>query len=444
MKTPYVPHLFGVAALDRTGGTIGWLSAGVASSIAWPQDDVLVMYDGIDYLLHGAFQSGQSASPCISTPCPREDFDVALARVLRFASILGWFKRGYVDVAEFAWGTRPFRYGNQRTTYTDLTQGGRHGFDCNYMPVIEDDQIRKALAFWREGSRLRHVHEPYAFLSFFKVIESQFSTKERVAWIDANLELLTGAAAARVAELRAQGVDVNEHIYSSGRCAVAHASIGADIVDPDIPADRRQIRDDLVIIEALAQRFLAVAASVPDEMVLYNERDRLTPWHPLMLAEGLSRLKAGEIASSERDLGELNGATCSVRLWPRVPPAQFRDMTIAAVESTPGCVKLQLSNQRRTIVLFFLMDVAHGLLHPLLEEGGVTDQFTEVIEDDVATYTHYFHSVVANGHVELTIEGLEPVDCEVVIPVNIIPRVPEEAVAEAVERFRRHRPKEQA
>jgi hypothetical protein len=34
----------------------------------------------------------------------------------------------------------------------------------------------------------------------------------------------------------------------------------------------------------------------------------------------------------------------------------------------------------------------------------------------------------------------EPVDCEVVIPVNIIPRAPEEAVAHALEQFRRSRP----
>jgi hypothetical protein len=439
MRTPYVPHVFGAAAWERVHGKQGWLVAGVASSIAWPQDDVLVVYDGVEYLLMGALQNDKPASPCVATPCPRKDLDDALALVLRFVSVLGWFKRGYVDVAGFAWGTRPFRYGHQRNTYTDLTQGGRHGFDCNHMPIIEDDRIRQALAFWREGRRLRNVHEAYSFLSFFKVIESQFSAKERVAWIEANLDLLAGKAAARVAELRTEGVNVNEHIYSSGRCAVAHASIGGDIVDPDIPADRRQIRDDLVIIEALAQRFLAVDGAVPDEMVLYRERDRLTPWHPLMLSEGLSRLKAGGVSTSQADMGKLHGATVSVRLWPHAPPAQFRDMTLTAVESTPGCVKLQASNQRQTIFLFFLMDVVHGRLHTMLEEGGLTKQVDEVTEDDVATYTHYFHSVVANGQVELSIEGSEPVDCEVVIPVNIIPRVPKEAVAEALAQFRRHR-----
>jgi hypothetical protein len=88
------------------------------------------------------------------------------------------------------------------------------------------------------------------------------------------------------------------------------------------------------------------------------------------------------------------------------------------------------------------MDVANGRMHTLLEECTLTPQFNEVTEDDVATFTRYFHSVIANGLVELTIAGAEPVDCEVVIPVNIIPRLPEEAVAEAVADFRRrhHQP----
>lgn len=38
---------------------------------------------------------------------------------------------------------------------------------------------------------------------------------------------------------------------------------------------------------------------------------------------------------------------------------------------------------------------------------------------------------------ELGIEGAEPVDCEVVFPVNIIPRAPEEHVTQSLEQFRR-------
>lgn len=48
----------------------------------------------------------------------------------------------------------------------------------------------------------------------------------------------------------------------------------------------------------------------------------------------------------------------------------------------------------------------------------------EIAEQDIEDFTRYFHSVIGNGTVELRIKGVEPVDCEVVIPVNIIPQVP--------------------
>lgn len=106
MKTPYVPHLFGADALAKVANRVGWLTVGVASSIAWPEDDVWVEYDNAEYLLHGASQEGEHRiAPCISTPADRNQIDEALTRLYRFASVLGYFKRGYVDISHFeGWG----------------------------------------------------------------------------------------------------------------------------------------------------------------------------------------------------------------------------------------------------------------------------------------------------------------------------------------------------
>ncbi|WP_426197667.1 methylamine utilization protein MauJ [Massilia sp. DWR3-1-1] len=307
------------------------------------------------------------------------------------------------------------------------------------MPVIEDDQVRKALAFLREGRKLKHVHEPYSFLSFFKVIESQFQANARIAWVEQNLALITEErAVARINELRSQGINVNQHLFASGRCAVAHASVGGNIVDPDIPADRKRIASDLDIIEALANRYIKFDAGVPDESALYNTRDRLAPWYALMPRESVAALKAGDHLESADDLGELNGAAVSLRLWPDPPARQFQVMKLVPSESGDGVVKFIALSARGTIVLAFAMDVANGRLHTLLDESGMRTG-VEISEEDVEDFTRYFHSVVGNRLVELSIEGAEPVDCEVVIPLNIIPRAPEEAVAEALERFRRSR-----
>lgn len=199
MKTPYVPHLFGAEVVAKVQGITGWLTVGVVSSIAWPQDDVWLQYDGLGYLLRGVHPEGEATtSPCISTPCAKQDdIDDALARLYRFVSVLGYFKRGYVDITGQVWASFPIKYGSPHHTFTTLTQGGRNTFSCNHLPVIEDDQVRKALAFLRDGRRLRHVHEPYSFLSYFKVIESQFVSKDRVSWVEQNLGQLDGEAAKR-------------------------------------------------------------------------------------------------------------------------------------------------------------------------------------------------------------------------------------------------------
>lgn len=436
MKTHYVPHFFGNDAVKKVQGRIGWLTVGVASSIAWPEDDVWVKYDGVEFFLHGARQEDDcNVAPCISTPSKHEHTDNALSRLYRFTSVLGYFKRGYVDITGSIWGSRMVRYSNPRDTFTTLLQGGKRSFSCNHMPVIEDDQVRKALAFLREGRRLQLVHEPYSFLSFFKVIESQLKSKARVSWVEKNLDRITDERAVKqIKELRDRGHDVNKHLYKSGRCAVAHASVNGDIVDPDIPADRKRIGEDLQIMEALADHYVKVELEVPDEMDVYSTRDRVSPWHVLMTPEAVATLKAGEQIEHAKELGKLEGATVSVRLWPDPPAAQFDAMTLLPIECHEGIVKFIALSTRGTIILAFAMDVANGRVHTLLNESGMRAK-VEITEQDVEDYTRFLHSVVDNRIVELTIEGAEPIDCEVVVPVNIIPQAPEEAVTRALEQF---------
>jgi len=435
MKTPYVPHLFGEAAYAKLMSSFGWLTAGVDSSIPWPQDDVWVLYDSHEYVLRGTKGERDERPPCISTPCAKAEMDAAITRTYLFASVLGWFKGGHVDVTGTIWGSRPVLYGS-RDTFTTTLDGGKY-FSCNYLPIIEDDLVRKALAFMREGRRLRQVHEPFSFLSFFKVVESQFSSKERVLWIEANLDELEGDARKRVAELRAQGIDVCKHLYDSGRCAVAHASLGGTIVDPDIPADRRRIADDLDVMAGLAYRYLMIEARVPDERQLYESRDRTVPWHAMLPAETLKVLQEGGTVSDLDALGQLQDNVISVRLWPNDAPDCMRNMRLIAEKCAPGVLTLLLVNERETVLLRFALDMLNGRVHPMLDGGGVTDQFGEVIEADIENYTRYFHSVVGNAQVELCIEGYDPFPCEFVIPVNIIPQAPERMVALALEQFRK-------
>ena len=304
MQTPYVPHVFGEAVDIKLRSRIGWVSAAVASSIPWPKKDVWVQYAGDDFILRGTENGQQPTAPAITVPGGQNEIEQCLGKVYRFTSVLGWFLDGYVDVVDVIGGSHAFGFGAQmRQAFSTVGQAGARSFECNHMPIIEDENVRIALAFWREGERLTRVHDSYAFLSYFKVIESQYGNgRQREQWFNQNIDMMVDRAGARVADLRAGGADVGRHLYDSGRNAVAHASFGGGIVDPDVPADRRRITADLVLMRELARRYISQDLGVPTARSLYSTRNRLEPWESLIEPGAFAILKAGGAPDAAQEL----------------------------------------------------------------------------------------------------------------------------------------------
>lgn len=429
METPYSKHTFGDEVDRKLRSRIGWLTAGVASSIPWPLQDVCVEYSGNEFILRGTERGeDKSGSPCISVHCEnnRKSIDETMSKVYRFTSILGWFLGGYVDVSGYIWGSGAIYYGDGgRNMYSSMGIAGAKSFNCNHMPVIKSDNVRQALAFWREGQRLHRVHDRYAFLSYYKVIESQYSNKKnsdktkRIDWIKSKLNQLTDKAAQRVVELEKEVDDVGFHLYVSGRCAVAHASLGGEIVDPDLPEDRRRLSLDLVVMEELARIYIRDELEVPDEMALYKTRNRLKPWSSLLKEDELKALESGRNFDEKLSL---DGQSVSVGMWPDGVIPGLEDMTLQVLEVNGGIVTIVLYNDRKTIQLVFNLDYNEGRVHCDLEVGGLDYQNETLSEQDVRNYWTYHYKVFCNGIAELVIANLEPIDCEVVIPTNMFMR----------------------
>jgi len=439
MRTPYIPHVFGDAVDQKLRSQMGWFTGAVASSIPWPTKDVWIQYAGDDFILRGMGDGEQRLAPAITMPGVMQRRDECLSKLYRFTSVLGWFRDGFVDVVDVLHGSRAAVFGvGTRLAHSSIRELGSKSFDCNHMPIIEEESVRIALAFWREGERLSGVHDSYAFLSYFKVIESQYQDgRDRADWFTRNLDDLTNErAVTRIAELRAIGEDVGRHLYDSGRNAVAHASFGGEIVDPDIPSDRRRIAADLVLMRELARRYIAEELSVPTAMSLYASRNRLEPWEPLIDPQALTTLKAG--GTPDPALLGLEELRVGLRLWPDDPLPGLDAMTMRVDAVHEGAARVLLFNDRMTMMFAFVLDYRNGRIHTQLDNSSLlqNDEHRPVEQDVRAFYT-VFHSVIGNAVVELLLEGREPIDCEVVIPVNIIPRNPDEAVEEAVEAFRR-------
>lgn len=416
---PYVPHDFADdAEAHYRIAPLGWLTAACSASIAWPESDVRVHYDGDDYFLRGARdRNGHSSSPAITMRCRSGQNHEVMGKIYRFASILGWYKRGYVDVGGYIVSTHAALY-SEPQSYASTIAADPHGFHCNYLPLIRDERTRRALAFWREGLRLRNIHVGYAFLSFFKVLESQFDKSvDRVAWIAAALPNLEGSAAERVSNLSAEVADVGRHIYESGRSAIAHAQYADGRGDPDIPEDRKRLTSDLDVIQTLARKYIIEELQVPDEIQVYQTRNRfevLEPFVPLQVQQTL-KLKTHV---SRRRVG-LHRITAGLAHWPRPPVSTFSELTLQVMEVRDGWVMIKGSNQVGTINVGFAFDFTSGSAH--IDVSNLHYRITNDIStvEDAIAVIELRKQVISNGRMELWLPDGGRLDFEVLIPENI-------------------------
>lgn len=439
MRAPYVVHHFGQLAEEQLRARLGWVTAAVATSLAWPTEDLWIKYNEQDIFLRGVGHDGQDGQPCITVPNEAGalgDMTAALSVILRFTTIYSWYKQGYVDVTGHIGGSHPIRYAAGEQPFKVMLARHHESAACKHLPIIENDQIRIALAFWREGQRLYHVHPSYSFLSYFKVLESQLKPKQRTEWIRSNLRNLTERALNRCSELQRVAVDVTDHLYESCRCAVAHASIDGVIVDPDIPEDRKRLAADLEIMEQLATLFIANELGVPTQRSLYITRNRLAPWEDYLSTKTVEALKAG---GNPTDLSGIDHRLVAIGHWPDGPIKGYEAMIMKVLQVKNGVVTIAASNSLNTTQLIFHLDFMVGRVHTDLEHGGLnySNVAPSPSEDDVIAYATYYFNTLGNKVVELKIEGVEPIDCEVVIPTNIFPMTVEEGIAASLKQHRR-------
>ena len=281
-----------------------------------------------------------------------------------------------------------------------------------------DERTRRALAFWREGLRLRQIHVGYAFLSFFKVIESQFDRSAlRVAWIAEALPVLEGDAGARVRALSSEVADVGKHIYDSGRCAVAHAQFADGRGDPDVPEDRRRLEQDLTVMEALARQYIAYELGVPDEMVVHRDRDRLEAVAQFV-PEPVARALREKVHVSRRSVG-LQGLIVGLARWPQAPVATFSSLSLRVREVQGGKLFITASNPSDSITLGFVLDFSENRAHVILGQLNYRLSDNPMSTDDAIAVVDLRKNIIGNALLELWLPNGERLDFEVFIPVNI-------------------------
>jgi len=230
-----------------------WIVANIATTSPWPIVAQKVQWRGVDIWIMPVMKDFFPAVAMMVPPGKARHECEEL--VMRFISMLSWVEeRGYaVEGGGLGGGSLPSPMGRDKQRGFMICDE----FDLSYFPEVTAEKAMLALALMREGRSLNHVG--YAFLSFYKVLETAFPRDEkRIAWIAGAIADLDGFGVKEAIDgIKAQGFstaeEVSTHLFKSGRCAMAHGA-RKPIVDPDIPGDLRRLGSELPIVRALAIR----------------------------------------------------------------------------------------------------------------------------------------------------------------------------------------------
>jgi hypothetical protein len=252
-----------------------WVVANLDSGVPWPTKLVKITFrDRALFLLpptstplpEGAPMQSNETYPCIAIRLnPGEQYDNGMLIISHYLSSLAWVDRKGARVEYWSGGNLPRPMGG-RPRHPTYTQE----FYRPYLPDTTEQRARWALAFYREGLSLNHV--AYQCLSFFKILNIFLSTGSRQKdWINAHIADVSDAEAKkRISAIQSQHGDVGEYLYSSGRCAIAHAG-EAPTADPENPTDIRRLGEDLPLVRALAEVAIEKEFGIKSSATVYRE-----------------------------------------------------------------------------------------------------------------------------------------------------------------------------
>jgi hypothetical protein len=226
-----------------------WIVANISTTSFWTINSQKVRWRDVDIWIM-PITKGFYPAVALMVP-PGKSRAECEELVMRFVSMLSWVEERGFMVEGLGGGNLPRPMGRDKERGFSICDE----FDLSYFPEVTDEKAMLALALMREGRSLNHVG--YAFLSFYKILETAFPKGEkRIAWISTSIAGLAGFGVKEALDgIRAQGIttpkDIGIHLFQSGRCAMAHGA-RKPVVDPDNPGDLRRLGSELPIVRALA------------------------------------------------------------------------------------------------------------------------------------------------------------------------------------------------
>jgi hypothetical protein len=327
-----------------------WVVANIATHMSWPVNAQKVRYRGVDVWVMPLMKDRYPAIAINRRPgLSRGDCELLL---MRFLSTLCWVERAGALVDGIGGGGRPNPMGREKQFGLSTCEQ----FELEYLPEVTDPKAQLALALMREGRGLNHP--AYAFVSFYRVLES--AGADRDDWIDGQLDKLRDRSARKVRDqLREETPNVGAHLRASGRNAAAHAH-NEPIIDPDDPSDARRLFSELPLIAALAELAIETELGVQTPQTVWEEHlYELAGFKAIFGEELVQQLIAGDVPANEEQTVDMPPLSVELSGHPPYPPlknlqpvqlARDGEHLVLDTKSKNGCfgirLRLDIKNER--------------------------------------------------------------------------------------------------
>jgi len=389
-----------------------WVVANLETDVSWP---VVYQKHEFDGMIFYIMPLAKGHYPAIALRRYGETLAEARSALLRFLSALSWVQSSGAIVASFTAGAIPRPQSREKSFGHIITA------DLNLcdMPRIANPAQGLALALMREGRGLNHP--AYAFLSFYRVLEAAMGNgKQRGQWITDNIDrMLDRRGLEALAELRKAGItEVGEHLYKSGRMAIAHAA-SQPIINPDDASDYDRIANELPVMRGLAELAIEDLLGIKTRHTAFAEHlYELDKFKMRIGSDRVAAIMDGKLPD-KRETIDL--PVVDVELRRREPYPPFRGMNPVHVSQERQGLQLVYQSRDGLVEIEFLLDFKEERLRFDWQNGirGRDDGSANAAKNGAAI-CRFILEYVGNGELHIfdseTRDLLSRVDA--FIPVN--------------------------
>jgi hypothetical protein len=375
-----------------------WIVANISTDSLWPIMSQKVRWRGVDIWIMPVMKG---LYPAVAMTVPPGKARAECEKlVMRFLSMLSWVEEtGYMVQGGLSGGNLPRPMGRDKERGFSICDE----FDLSYFPEVTDEKTTLALALMREGRGLNHVG--YAFLSFYKILETAFpSDDKRIAWIAGSVACLGGSGVKEAIDgIRAQGItapeDIGTHLFKSGRCAVVHGT-RKPIINPDDPNDLHRLGSELPIVRALATKAIEEVFGVETRGTNFRKH--------LYELEGFKKILGPEIVKHVQ-----NGTAPAAQPTPVIPDISVRirrkenyapleGLRCKHVGHTGKLVYMHFESLQGDIMLRFTLDFGtERVALDLFRDIGVRDTGTTQSAERVREVKRFEQDYFGNGQLHI-------------------------------------------